>query len=184
MTVYAVRKLKAEEEVTISYVDVLDSRAERQRKLQLIHGFECACEKCSLVGDALKQSDETRGRLRQWVTNPDRLSFRDWMEQTAAAEITDLQAYNSDITSLFKLVSPEGLTALRGPLMEMSDLLLRMAIALGRKKSANAVLGAARIIWGQGPIRSAAANRRLEEYEEWSKDVTKAPDWNARVTAT
>jgi hypothetical protein len=182
MTVYAVRKLEADEEVTISYVDVLDSRAERQRKLQLIHGFVCACEKCLLVGGALEQSDENRERLRQWIANPERLSFRGWMEQTAATKGTELQAYRTELAALLKMFGPEGLNALRGPLMEMSNLLVCMAIALGKKNAANIILGVAKMIWGQGPNPSSAVRRRLEEYEEWSKDITKAPDWKARAT--
>ena len=81
LSIYARRKIKIDEEVTIAYIDILDSRKERQRKLQLIYGFACACDRCDISGPALEMSDKNRELLRQWVLN--HMSFDEWLLQTA-----------------------------------------------------------------------------------------------------
>lgn len=42
----ALRKVSEGEELTVSYVDFLDTSAERSRKLKENFYFECSCESC------------------------------------------------------------------------------------------------------------------------------------------
>lgn len=44
----ALRTVSEGEELTVSYVDVLDTSAERQRKLKQRFHFDCTCQRCSL----------------------------------------------------------------------------------------------------------------------------------------
>lgn len=70
----AVRDLRAGEEITISYCDVLAPRAERQATLERLFCFRCACASCALVGTKARQSDERRaalGALLARIENPD-----------------------------------------------------------------------------------------------------------------
>jgi hypothetical protein len=179
MSIYARRKIKADEEVTIAYIDILDSHAERQRKLQLVHGFACACERCGLTSRALTQSDENRKRLREWVSN--HVSFEDWLLQTAEEKNTSkLQAYHAELMELFPIFSAEGLTVFLASMMDMSDLMLRMTISFGRKSKVKARLDATKKIWGWSSTHSAAVRQRIDEYEQWGKNVSEAPLWGVR----
>jgi hypothetical protein len=181
MTVYAIRKIKAGEGVTIAYIDVLHPLTERQRKLQLLYGLACRCERCLLTGDPLKQSDEARAKIRQWVTDPNRLSFQGWLEQTASIDV-DPKTYDEELMTLFQLFKPEGLV-LRAPLMDITDMLVRMAIATGKKKKLKARVDAAKSVWALEP-RPSAATRRCLEYDEWFTNPTEAPEWSTRTTTT
>jgi hypothetical protein len=181
MTVYSLRKLSANDELTVAYIDVLSGKAERQRKLQLIHGFACECERCSLESAAQQQSDEAREKLRLWVMDPKQLSFQDWLDQTADERDADkVQAYAKQLMELWPIFQSEGLMVLRGPMMKMSDLLVRQAIALGQRNKVKNRLGTAKHIWAFGPFRSDLVLRHIDEYERWSEDFTKASGWSTR----
>ena len=60
----AIKAIAAGVEVTFNY-GARGSRARRRRRLQQRFNFECACELCSLSGDALRRSDAEE-ELRLW----------------------------------------------------------------------------------------------------------------------
>ena len=54
------RDLEKEEEITISYVDPLNSSADRQKLLQAKYNFTCQCKVCSLESQELAANDKLR----------------------------------------------------------------------------------------------------------------------------
>ena len=58
LTVHATRRILAGTEICVSYSFDGLRREERQRHLRDIFGFACRCSKCTLSGDALRESDE------------------------------------------------------------------------------------------------------------------------------
>ncbi len=60
-TAVAVRDIHPGEELTVSYIDTMAPRAERQKKLRQ-WGFNCSCSQCSLSEEGVAASDE---RLRK-----------------------------------------------------------------------------------------------------------------------
>jgi hypothetical protein len=64
-TIHAVRRISQGEELTIAYLSgtAHKPRAERQRELERMYKFECACEACKLKGAARDASDARRRRL-------------------------------------------------------------------------------------------------------------------------
>ena len=65
LTCHACRKIPAGAELTFNYgfedakgSSIYMSREGRRRRLYYSFGFECSCEKCSLVGAALQQSEQ------------------------------------------------------------------------------------------------------------------------------
>lgn len=67
MLLYAARDIEVNEELHLSYVDTLISKAERQQHLLNDYGFVCDCELCSanLTDDAQKKHDENRLKLNE-----------------------------------------------------------------------------------------------------------------------
>jgi hypothetical protein len=181
MTVFAVRRIKKNEEITIAYIDPLGVKAERQRKLELLYGFRCACEKCKVVADGpVRQSDEQRQKLMSWLARRDR-SFQTWLDATTEeTDANKLRAYEAELTTLLKFIPTEGLQTLRSVTMEITDSLLRIVVALGEDKKAVAVLKMARGAWALDPVQSKYVQRLIEEYDVWAQDWAKAPEWATR----
>lgn len=65
-TLHALHPIKAGEEITISYLDVLTSSLERQAILAE-YAFVCQCECCSLSVAKSKRSDDRRTRLKAFL---------------------------------------------------------------------------------------------------------------------
>lgn len=65
LTVHATRDIPTGEEITFNYGfdSMFATRAERQQRLRDTFGFVCTCEKCSLKGDALRESDRRNASL-------------------------------------------------------------------------------------------------------------------------
>ncbi|KAG5643172.1 hypothetical protein DXG03_001376 [Asterophora parasitica] len=61
--VRAVRPIKKDEQICISYCDLLQPRAQRRKELQLKYSFKCDCPSCSLPDDKSAQSDARRKDL-------------------------------------------------------------------------------------------------------------------------
>ncbi len=65
MTVHALVRIEAGEEVTVAYTGgECDVRAARRRELQRDFGFLCRCALCSMQGEALAASDARQARIR------------------------------------------------------------------------------------------------------------------------
>lgn len=62
MMVHCIRPIKRGEEVTISYLSVFRSKADRQQELEWRYRFTCNCQVCQLTDEKLKVSDEQRSR--------------------------------------------------------------------------------------------------------------------------
>lgn len=93
----AVRPIKAGEEITITYLDPLAPRADRQERAQSHWGFECTCSHCSAAADEVVESDKRLKELK-------------WIE----GQLQDLKNTSNDvsvglITYLLKLYEDEKL---------------------------------------------------------------------------
>ncbi|KAK5714002.1 hypothetical protein LTR15_010908 [Elasticomyces elasticus] len=62
--VYATRIIEEKEELTVAYVSPYQIRGERRREL----GFDCTCNTCVLIGEALDASEQRRSPLVRIVT--------------------------------------------------------------------------------------------------------------------
>jgi len=63
------RDLEKEEEITISYVDPLNSSADRQKLLQAKYNFTCQCKVCSLESQELAANDKLRREILGLTNN-------------------------------------------------------------------------------------------------------------------
>ena len=63
LTVHAVKRILVGSEICVSYSFDGLRREQRQKHLRDIFGFSCTCAKCSLSGEALRQSDERLSAL-------------------------------------------------------------------------------------------------------------------------
>lgn len=93
----AVRPIKAGEEITITYLDPLAPRADRQERAQSHWGFGCTCSYCSATADEVVESDKRVKELK-------------WIE----GQLQDLKNTSNDvsiglITYLLKLYEDERL---------------------------------------------------------------------------
>ncbi|KAI7779298.1 hypothetical protein LA080_000969 [Diaporthe eres] len=93
----AVRPIKAGEEITITYLDPLAPRADRQERAQSHWGFDCTCPHCSATADDVAESDKRLKELK-------------WIE----GQLQDLKNTSNDvsvglITYLLKLYEDERL---------------------------------------------------------------------------
>lgn len=93
----AVRPIKAGEEITITYLDPLTPRADRQERAQSHWGFGCTCSHCSASPDEVVESDKRLKELK-------------WIE----GQLQDLKNMSNDvsvglITYLLKLYEDERL---------------------------------------------------------------------------
>jgi SET domain len=75
-TLYALRDIEPDEELTIVYTNEFRRRSERQAEHQRRWRFTCQCECCQLTGDAQVISDcrresayQMRGTVRDWMEN-------------------------------------------------------------------------------------------------------------------
>ncbi|PLW14490.1 hypothetical protein PCANC_05567 [Puccinia coronata f. sp. avenae] len=73
----ALREIAPGEELTISYIKLVDSRAERQKSLYHSYGFHCGCSQCS-ISDAESRASDLRldqivqlwNEVSDWDTHP------------------------------------------------------------------------------------------------------------------
>ncbi|KAL8389095.1 hypothetical protein RB595_008792 [Gaeumannomyces hyphopodioides] len=60
----AVRDIQPDEEISLSYIDLMQPRARRQARLRE-WGFDCRCKQCSLPAGAAAASDANVARIRE-----------------------------------------------------------------------------------------------------------------------
>ena len=65
----AVRRIKHNEEITVTYIDHRTPRDTRQQKLQQAYCFTCQCAWCSLSAEESLQSDRNRHEILTWCDN-------------------------------------------------------------------------------------------------------------------
>ncbi|KAJ7503121.1 hypothetical protein B0H11DRAFT_1712207 [Mycena galericulata] len=108
-SLYTQRAVRAGEEITNQYVDVLAPRAERRAQLAR-YGFVCACAHCDLPDEAaVARSDAARAELRAWHSR-----FLPWATDMRAADDAMITANRRALA----LIAQEGLHALQVPFLE------------------------------------------------------------------
>ncbi|KAF8206278.1 hypothetical protein K438DRAFT_1963352 [Mycena galopus ATCC 62051] len=111
-TMYALRPVRAGEEIHNEYIDVLAPHAQRRAQLAR-YGFECLCVHCDLPdADAVARSDAARIELRNWRHLHPR--FLPWSTDMCR---TDDAIIVSNLRAL-DLIEQEGLYGLQVPFME------------------------------------------------------------------
>ena len=63
--IYASVDIRADEELTISFVDLLQGRDKRQQRLQQRYGFACTCVACDLSTDFGVKSMQERAKMER-----------------------------------------------------------------------------------------------------------------------
>ncbi|RDL40303.1 SET protein [Venustampulla echinocandica] len=76
---HASRTILPGEEITITYINLLQSRSERQDVLKMIWGFECTCSLCSKNSATSRRSDDNI----QHITNL-HMNLADWSSASTA----------------------------------------------------------------------------------------------------
>jgi hypothetical protein len=179
--VYAVRKIKKQEEITIAYTDILDSKSERRRKLQLSYGFLCACNKCKLQRGFEDLSEQKRRKLREWLLDTERLTFQRWLDFSATGtDRNKLKALEKELTSLTVLIRDEGLQMLRSASMEIADTIAHISLASGDIKNSTKKVQIARDTWSLDESFSDTIRHRISLYDQWIEDPTSASFWAIR----
>lgn len=105
--VYATREIEEGEEIFVSFISLLMTREERQKKLAR-YGFVCTCPACSQHSDELHHSDQTRVDIYQALQ-----AFSTQMNLTAPTHPSGLRKARKNADSsleLASLVQQEGLT--------------------------------------------------------------------------
>jgi hypothetical protein len=180
MTLYAVRDIKKSEEITISYIDPLHTGAERQKIIAHQFGFSCSCSKCTLKAGPRMTSDEARSKLRKWLSDPDRRTFKSWMVETEGKkDRKTLQAFDSELSEYLKLLKAENLEVLRPAWMEISDGLACVALAMADKHMLSK-LRTAREIWNWDGSMARSIQDKVALYDSWIEDPASAPFYASR----
>lgn len=104
--VYATRNIEDGEEIFVSFISLLTTREERQKKLSR-YGFTCTCPACSQDPEHSHRSDKTRTHINQEIQ-----AFSSQMNLTAPMHPSDIKKARKSARSslkLAKLVQQEGL---------------------------------------------------------------------------
>ncbi|KAF8516572.1 hypothetical protein BU17DRAFT_76629 [Hysterangium stoloniferum] len=112
-SLYALRPIRAGEEITITYIDPTHPQSDRVAKLQQNYRFTCDCPHCSLVlDDQVQKSNEARMQLRDWFhTHP---TFTKWHTDLCRSDDTVISSH----LAALDLIDQEGMHGLQGLFLE------------------------------------------------------------------
>jgi hypothetical protein len=112
-SLYALRSIRAGEEITMMYTDITASREVRRKKLRRLYGFDCECSYCDLPDDqAVVYSDISRAKLRDWGhTNP---GYLKWSTDLCRADDVVIKSHQEALA----LIEQEGIHGLQCLYME------------------------------------------------------------------
>jgi hypothetical protein len=167
---WAVRKIKAGEEVTITYSDLSADYA-RRREVLLRYGFECTCPACLEPEQsdvrrhaALNKKPRTLKDVKKWIKS--KTALNDFLIGPAMKHL--------------EMMEKEGLEALGEYCERLAEVFL-CSVALGWKDEA--VRYRELLMQHQGRIERSkeSLSLRVLEGTKDEPDVTKHPQWNART---
>jgi len=105
--VYATRRIEEGEELSVSYIPLLYTRADRQKRLDQ-YGFKCSCEACI---DGNRHSDRRRDRIRRAFSALEPQLSLDSSGGTIKSKKVD--SLEAESVELIQLVEEEGLADYR-----------------------------------------------------------------------
>ncbi|KAF8627517.1 hypothetical protein AX15_004393 [Amanita polypyramis BW_CC] len=109
---YALRNIKAGEEICITYTDVTAPRQTRRTKLQKSYGFLCSCRGCDIEECDIEDSDHAREELHDWwFINP---GYSKWWKDLCRSD----DAVTKSHERALHLIEKEGLHAIQTPFVE------------------------------------------------------------------
>ncbi len=110
---YALRDIRAGEEICITYTDVTAPRQTRRAKLLKSYGFLCNCQGCDLNGEhEVEESDLAREQLHGWwYINP---SYGKWRKDLCRSDDAVIKSHERAL----ELIEREGLHALQCQFIE------------------------------------------------------------------
>eukprot|EP00062_Callorhinchus_milii_P013242 gi/632961137/ref/XP_007896590.1/ PREDICTED: histone-lysine N-methyltransferase SMYD3 isoform X1 [Callorhinchus milii] len=92
LLLHAVRHIQAEEELTVSYIDVMATSQERQKQLEKQYFFTCDCHRCETRHkdtEMLAGEEESWKELKASVPKVEELqSAKDWEQMVAVCQAT------------------------------------------------------------------------------------------------
>ncbi|CAK5266075.1 unnamed protein product [Mycena citricolor] len=162
VSMYALRDVRAGEEIFNQYIDVLAPREVRRAQLAR-YGFECTCRHCNLPDEAaVSRSDAARAELRDWRSlHPRYLPWStDMCREDDVVIVSNLRA--------LELIEQEGLHGMQVPFIEE----IAMSYALLDDES-NFRIWARKVVVlcaGQDPERAQKFSRWLENpksFKQW-----------------
>lgn len=69
MSLYATRPIQLDEEISIQYTNLVESREKRRKRLLEMYLFHCECDYCNLPSaEAIAASDAARLEIAKWPT--------------------------------------------------------------------------------------------------------------------
>ena len=110
---YALRDIRAGEEICITYTDITAPRQTRRAKLLKSYGFLCNCQGCDLNGEhEVEESDLAREQLHDWwFINP---SYGKWRKDLCRSDDAVIKSHERAL----ELIEREGLHALQSHFIE------------------------------------------------------------------
>ncbi|KAJ6520729.1 hypothetical protein B0H19DRAFT_1270157 [Mycena capillaripes] len=162
VSMYALRPVRAGEEIHNQYIDVLAPRAERRAELAR-YGFECMCVHCDVPdAAAVGRSDAARAELRDWRSIHPR--FLPWSTDLCRADdaiiVSNLRA--------LALIEQEGLHGLQVPFIE--EIALSYAVMGDEPRFREWAQKVVDLCVGQDPDRAAKFAGWMAEprtYKRW-----------------
>ncbi|KAF8637560.1 hypothetical protein AX17_002746 [Amanita inopinata Kibby_2008] len=112
-SLYALRDIRAGEEVCITYTDITAPRQTRRAKLKKSYGFWCNCQACRLEDEKdVEEGDLIREELHDWwFINP---GYSKWWKDLCRADDAVIRSHERAL----ELVEREGLHALQSAFAE------------------------------------------------------------------
>jgi hypothetical protein len=187
VTLFAVRPIESNEEITIAYTDLLEARAIRQQKLQISFGFACKCEFCeftppkdksktSEMEAMFEKSDESRALLQIFLAErTTRQKFSDWA--TTSPNKTAKAEFLKPFKPIVEAIDKQGLHSYLQIRRECSDINTQFIGAMGNDDRFRTSLDQAIAVWMIGSEDSLAAAERINLYKSWKKDPSSYPLW-------
>jgi hypothetical protein len=186
LALYAIRPIKPNEPITISYTDLLAPINDRKPRLQSTYGFNCRCESCSLTGSKISKSNTSRALILDWVGKDVRPSFKEWFAKTDPAVLNPdalsrfSEEYWSPVIAVLKVINRESLEVFIPAFSSYADSLARVFGARGDVEKFEQFTRKAISYWKVESAWSAKARQRLVTYDQWLAKPESFKYWASR----
>lgn len=182
LTLYAVRAIQREEQITIAYTDILAPRQQRVARLRAAYNFNCRCASCRLPADDGKKSDKNRAALLYWLAQPEEPSFSHWYALTKPGlpNAPLARDFWKTAAPVFKSLREERLDVLRRQFARLADSVARTQGALGQPGPFGKTTKIAIECWRVDAAWSELSRKRVRTYENWLSDPKTYNRWETR----
>ncbi|KAH8114078.1 SET domain-containing protein [Phellopilus nigrolimitatus] len=166
----ATRDISVGEEITITYVPELGSRADRQKELQSKYYFTCTCERCTAPG--VEASDERR----DFVRNAAPFAYPTWLMFSDSNDANMTKHWIASMHTLLDAAEAEGLYEARCvPVRWLACTYAALGDVENFKKWASETVRTVRVLnnYTTGFFSS-------KDWEKWLDEPTSMPFWGEK----